>query len=101
MTTLNMRDAAEDNDQHYLFGLEAGQRARKRLGIDELDRDDSPVEVVVPDDIYMITPTFFVGLFAPSVTRFGGADGFMKKYRFECTPLMDWQISNRVRSVEV
>ncbi len=101
MTTLNMRDAAEDGRRHYLTGLEAGQRARKRLGIAELDRDGFPVKVVVPNEIHMITPTFFIGMFGPSVDYLGGADGFMKQYEFDCTPLMHRQIRNRVRSVTV
>ena len=101
MTTLNMRDAAEDGRRHYLTGLEAGQRARKRLGIAELDRDGFPVKVVVPNEIHMITPTFFTGMFGPSVIEFGSAEGFMEKYRFKCTPLMRRQIRNRARSVEL
>ena len=101
MTTLNMRDAAENSRRHSLAGLEAGRRARKKLGIDELDRDASPVEVIVPDDIYVITPTFFIGMFGPSVNYLGGADGFMKQYEFDCSPLMHRQIRNRVRGVKV
>lgn len=63
-------------------GRPRGERARKQLKLDEQDKNGLVVNVRVPDDIYSLNSSFFLGLFGPSVIYFGNRNDFLKKYVF-------------------
>jgi hypothetical protein len=64
-----------------LSGRDAGIAARAHFHLDKLDAQDVPVEVVIPDEVFSLNTSFFLGLFGDSV-RSLGPEGFRKKYRF-------------------
>lgn len=64
-----------------LAGRERGRLVRGKAGLDKLDKAPDPVEVHVPDDLWAITSSFFLGMFGDSV-RFLGEEGFRKHYIF-------------------
>ena len=62
-------------------GRDRGEQVRKAAGLDEADATDSIIEIIIPDDILSVNSSFFLGLFAASVKRFG-ENKFREKYTF-------------------
>ncbi|MBD9476163.1 hypothetical protein IB268_24835 [Achromobacter sp. ACM01] len=72
-------------------GRPRGELARRELGIDRLDAATNvDVEVRVPDKLYGLTSSFFLGLFGPSLNFFGSKEAFQKKYKIIASrPIME------------
>lgn len=69
-------------------GRDRGEALRTKWKLDELERGDEVVLVVIPDSTYTVSSSFFLGLFGPSV-RSLGMDKFWKKFQFRApSPLM-------------
>src|SRR5437899_1189870 len=62
-------------------GRDRGKLVRSKAALEEADRDADPVEIRVPDDIFSITSSFFLGMFGPSIQKLG-ADAFTTHYLF-------------------
>lgn len=86
---VNFAELTDNGKVRNLSGKERGIAARRQLHIDDLDNTDGVVEVVVPDYVDTISPSYFQGLFSESIARLNGRDGFLRKYQF--------QSSNQVR----
>lgn len=63
-------------------GRSRGEESRRRLGLDKIGEDEI-VEVTIPDDVYTITSSYFLGLFGPSVRKAGSREKFMEKFVFK------------------
>lgn len=68
-------------------GRPRGTKIRERVNVDAIDQTDEATEVQIPTEILGINPSFFLGLFGPSVRKFG-REGFESKYHFKCNPLV-------------
>jgi hypothetical protein len=66
-----------------LSGRDAGLAARERFRIGKLDSAEGTVEVVIPDAVFSLNTSFFLGLFGESV-RALGPEAFRRKYQFVC-----------------
>lgn len=75
-------DLAKFNGPVYT-GRERGERLRESLALDSVDREGAEVNVVIPDDTYTVTSSFFLGLFGPSVIRAGSKVAFFNRYHFQ------------------
>lgn len=65
-----------------LAGRDRGERARKEEKLDSLDRaEEVEVTVVIPEHIYSVNSSFFLGMFDRSI-RALGAEGFRRRYKF-------------------
>ena len=62
-------------------GRDRGELVRAKARVEEADKEAEPVEVRVPEDVFGVTSSFFLGMFDKSVKRFGD-DGFRKHYHF-------------------
>jgi len=62
-------------------GRDRGRLVRAKAALEEADREPAPVEIRIPDDIFSITSSFFLGMFGPSIQRLG-AENFAKHYLF-------------------
>lgn len=89
---IDFDEVTEGGRFNSLSGHEFGVRVRDRFNIDELDRAEGPVRVIVPDSLYSIAPSFFQGMFAPSVEKFGTPEAFFAHYEFEADPVAMRQI---------
>ena len=67
-------------------GRANGMRARKQVGGDVFDRSEGTVLVHIPENTYSVNSSFFLGMFGPSLERFGSRDDFMRHYHFEAPP---------------
>jgi hypothetical protein len=75
------------NDVRVLIGQDRGAAVREAFELDALDRDAEPVEVIAPENLKTLTPSFVQGLFAQSVLRLGEAN-FYKHYVFDKDALL-------------
>ncbi|MDR7221679.1 hypothetical protein [Aminobacter aminovorans] len=74
-----------------LSGKERGVAARAELGLDNLDKGGGPVEVIVPEYVDAISPSYFQGLFSQSLVTLHGKREFLAKYHFKASPqVMQW-----------
>ena len=64
-------------------GRDKGDLTRKKLNIDQLDTSDIMVKVVIPENTYSITSSFFLGLFGKSIRISGSKENFYNKYHFD------------------
>ena len=88
MTNEEKNETVIDLDHHRTEGVQVfagrnrGKAVRRYARIDELDSDDEPVLVRVPDDTFAVTSSFILGLFGDSIAKIG-EEKFREKYRFE------------------
>lgn len=62
-------------------GRDRGEYVREVSRIDYLDTKYNEIEIIIPENIKSINPSFFEELFRNVVTKHG-RDDFMKKYKF-------------------
>lgn len=80
-----------DRRVRNLSGKERGVAARADLNLDALDSSIGVVEVIVPDYLDTISPSFFQGLFSQSIANLKGKEAFLRKYHFRASDqLMRW-----------
>lgn len=75
-----MQQFLSDNSRVFTGRIE-GESARKKLNLDKLDNQDIVLEIIFPKQVLAINPSFFLGLFAPSIKCLG-IDKFKEKYDF-------------------
>jgi hypothetical protein len=79
---INLEQVRSESKVHILSGRDKGDHWRIAFKIDELDQNEETVHVRVPEDVYLISISFFLGLFGDSVRHFGSTK-FLEKYLFE------------------
>lgn len=62
-------------------GRTEGRTVRKLHNVDKMDSDDNNYYIKMPQDTSSFNPSFFLGLFFPSIKQMG-MDKFKKKYEF-------------------
>ena len=78
-------------------GRPRGEKAREKLKLDEIDKSQKCVDVIVPDDTYSINSSFFLGLFGNSIRIAGSRDAFLKKYHFVCKEMFNDTIEKGIQ----
>lgn len=94
MPEISLDAVANKGQIRNLAGKPRGEHARAAFGLDEMDRMSGVVTVEIPDYIYAISSSFFLGLFSRSVTALGGAEGFLDHYRFRASDVVMRQIQH-------
>lgn len=97
METLDLSELTEEGRVHNLTGRDLGKRARKSYHVEDLDASGESVNVLIPDDVFLITPSFFIGMFAKSVASQGSVDAFFEKYKFKSPPQVLRQVRDAAR----
>ena len=68
-------------DEERIFtNRDNGVRARKELRLEELEKEEGCIEVLLPNELWSINPSFFGGIFESSIKEF--KDTFWEKYVF-------------------
>lgn len=98
MVTINLDELTRHGEVRNLSGHERGVAARVKYGLATADLGKEQVLVVVPDEIYTITPSFFQGMFAESVHKAGTRELFLSKFRFSAPPVILRQIESGIES---
>lgn len=76
--TVDLKDLA---GQVYT-GRDRGEAFRRQIKLSEREDEVDEVQVIVPDETYTISSSFFLGLLGPSVVRAGSKDAFYKRFKF-------------------
>lgn len=84
--TINLEDfrvIGKDGTIAKVFtGRDRGEDVRKASKIDEIEAKYSEVNIIIPDKIYSINPSFFEELFVNVVLKLG-KEKFREKFHFE------------------
>lgn len=64
-------------------GRSRGEHLRQDLQLDNIDTVGDIVNVIIPEKIYTISSSFFLGLFGPSIVKAGSKESFYSRYRFQ------------------
>lgn len=84
MTQINLKPYAGAHSI-VMSGRPRATQIRKELNLDDLDKKDESVEVLVPLEVVSLNSSFFLGLFGQSVRNLG-VEKFFQKYRFNGSP---------------
>lgn len=76
-------------------GRSRGAESRKRLGLDRLSPGEHVV-VVIPEGVYTITSSYFLGLFGPSVRALGSREKFLEKFSFQAPPHIEEKLGDLI-----
>ena len=76
------------NEVNVLSGHERGVSARAAFDLDKLDQGSEEIDIVIPDTLEAVTPSFVQGFFARSFATLGGKDGVARRYHFRGRPLV-------------
>ncbi len=69
-----------------LSGRNRGQTARSQFKVDKLDESaDTHIKVSIPGTVKIITSSFFLGLFGPSILKLGSKTAFKDKYQIDAS----------------
>jgi hypothetical protein len=78
--TINLADYITSGSKVFT-GRQKGESVRKDSKIDDLSKKADRIEVIVPENIYSINPSFLEELLINVVTNLG-AEGFKAKFLF-------------------
>lgn len=76
-------------------GRSRGAESRKRLGLDRLAAGEV-VQVVIPNDVYTITSSYFLGLFGDSVREAGSREKFLERFIFSAPPHIEEKLGDLI-----
>jgi hypothetical protein len=76
-------------------GRDRGEAARAAAKLAEADAAGDTVEVRIPDDVFSINSSFFLGMFGNSIRGLGEAE-FRKRYSFVGRPV-DMVLEDTIR----
>jgi hypothetical protein len=62
-------------------GRDRGESVRKKSDIDNIEKEHEIVEIIIPDNLFSINPSFFEELFVNVVTKLG-KEKFYEKFKF-------------------
>jgi hypothetical protein len=101
MSTVDLAKARTSKEAKVFAGRERGKHWRREFRLDDLDKSEQQIEVVIPEDIEAVNISFFLSMFGKSV-RSLGKDRFRERYKFHCSsdllPLIDLGIDQAVKS---
>lgn len=70
------------SDLIVISGRNLGKQQRKSLKLDDIIKKNEKIEIIIPDNIYSISSSFFLGLFGDIVRNLGSKENFYKKFIF-------------------
>ncbi|HEX7782134.1 MAG TPA: hypothetical protein VF509_04955 [Sphingobium sp.] len=98
--TIDLEQLTGAGKVHNLSGRERGLAARELFQLDALDADPQPVDVLVPDYVYSLTPSFVQGFFGQSVQAFGNdPDRFKTHFRFRAPAIVMQQLERGLAAI--
>ena len=67
--------------QKVFSGREAGYTCREFFKLDQLDKAGTEITVIIPEEVYSVNSSFFLGMFGDSIRNLG-KDRFHSQYHF-------------------
>jgi hypothetical protein len=86
-STINLEDYRVKDSQKNIIskvftGRDRGAYVRDESKIDEIEANNDRINIIIPNNIYSINPSFFEELFDHVVLKLG-KEKFLEKFRFE------------------
>jgi hypothetical protein len=78
-------------------GRPRGEALRTKYMLDEADKSHEPVDVIIPDQTYSISSSFFLGFFGNSVVTEGTKEAFYERFAFRANEMFRKIIDDYVR----
>lgn len=101
MREIDLGELTKGGEVRNLSGHERGFAARNHFALDHADREAEPVHIRVPASIYLLTPSFFQGMFSQSVQALGNnRERFLEHYRFDAPSVIMRQIDQGIQRVQ-
>ena len=79
-----------------ISGRNLGKEQRKSLKIDEKINKYEIIEVVIPNNIYSISSSFFLGMFGDIVRNYKTKEKFLEKFIFNCSESLKNNINDGI-----
>ena len=100
MAMINIDELTGFGKVHTLSGHPKGVAARQKFELDALDKSSEPVQIVVPDHLFGLSPSFIQGLFTASVRYFGNdKKKFFDHYKIEASDLIIRQVNRGMDAI--
>ncbi len=100
MTSIDLEELTGAGKVHNLSGRERGLAARELFQLDKLDAEPSPVDVIVPEYVYSLTPSFVQGFFGESVKAFNyDTNRFKSHFRFRAPSIVMQQLERGLAAI--
>ena len=64
------KDTTDGTPAKVFTGRDRGESVRKASNIDEIEKDSTEINIIIPDTIYSINPSFFEELFLNVVLKY-------------------------------
>lgn len=64
-------------------GRDRGAAMRDKFNLDDLDRKEGQVEIIISDDVFTISSSFFLAMFGDSIRHAKSREIFLNKYIFK------------------
>lgn len=97
---IDLNRLTEDGRIHNLSGHDRGLAAREEFKLDKFDDAGARVDIVVPDHIYAVSPSFVQGLLAASMQRAGlDRTVFFSRYQFVASDLIKRQFERGISAI--
>lgn len=101
MREIDLGELTRGGEVRNLSGHERGFAAREHFALDRADVEAEPVFIRVPENIYLLTPSFFQGMFSQSVQALGNSrERFLNHYRFDAPSVIMRQIDQGIARVQ-
>lgn len=78
---INLEDFRTHGAKVYT-GRDRGRKVREDSNIDSIEATNDEVNIIIPDNVYSIIPSFFEELFLHAVLKLG-KEKFLKKFKFK------------------
>ena len=96
--TINLGDE-QKKESKVFSGRNNGSSLRRRLRLDDYDKEDGIATVTIPPETFSFNISFFLGLFSDSV-RTLGETVFRQKYVFQCTDVIMDNINDGIERAQ-
>lgn len=96
MITIDLKQYRIPNSK-ILSGRNFGMQVRKNMKLDEIDKIEEQVTIIIPSDIWSLNSSYFIGLFEKSI-HYLGEEKFRRKYLFQCSN--NYILENIEQSIE-
>lgn len=93
MFTIDLKQYIQN--KKVLSGRDNGVNLRKRLEIDKIENENDEIKIIIPQDVFALNSSYFLGWLGKSV-RDLGKENFEKKYLFECNEIVKLNIEDGI-----
>lgn len=78
-------------------GRDNGSLARKKYNLDKIDKNDTHVIVLIPEDTFSLNSSFFLAFFGDSIRSAGSKENFLEKFNFDGCKQFEETINESIR----